>query len=348
MKVLFIGGTGVISSAVSELAVKKGIDLYLLNRGKRADLFPGGAKLIKGDIRDIENIRKVLADYSFDVVVDWVAYTPEHIKADVDLFKGKTAQYIFISSASVYQKPPSYYLIDESTPLCNPYWQYARDKIACELLLTEEYREKGFPVTIVRPSYTYGKTMIPFAFNSREHRWTLVDRMRKGKKIIVPGDGTSLWTLTHNTDFAKGFIGLIGNMHAIGHAFHITSDEVLTWDQVAKLIGKAAGVEPNIIHISSDFICTISPEQTGGLLGDKALSAVFDNSKIKRFVPGFTSTVPFSEGIKETIAWYESDPARCTVDEEFNKLADKIIAAYESGLNTASLVPPRHLSGGGR
>lgn len=335
MKVLFIGGTGTISSAVSELAVKKGIDLFLFNRGNREDLLPEGAKLIKGDIRDIENARKLLKDHSFDVVVDWAAYIPEHVKADLDLFKGKISQYIFISSASAYQKPPSHYLIDESTPLCNPYWQYSRDKIACEELLMQEYREKGFPVTIVRPSYTYGKTMIPFVFNSREHRWTLIDRMRKGKKIIVPGDGTSLWTLTHNTDFAKAFIGLIGNMQAIGHAFHITSDEVLTWDQIAKLIGKAAGVEPNIIHIPSDFIGAISPEHIGGLLGDKAVSLVFDNSKIKRFVPGFTATVPFSEGIKETIAWYESNPARCIVDEEFNKLADRIINAYESGLKTA-------------
>jgi nucleoside-diphosphate-sugar epimerase len=335
MKVLFIGGTGTISSAVSELAVKKGIDLFLFNRGNREDFFPAGAGLIKGDIRDIENTRRVLKDYSFDVVVDWVAFTPGHVKADTDLFKGKISQYIFISSASAYQKPPSHYLVNESTPLCNPCWQYARDKIACEQLLTEEYRENGFPVTIVRPSYTYGKTTIPFVFNSREHRWTLIERMRKGKKIIVPGDGTSLWTLTHNTDFAKGFIGLIGNMQAIGHAFHITSDEVLTWDQVAKLIGMAAGVEPNIIHIPTDFIGAVSPEHIGGLLGDKVVSVVFDNSKIKRFVPGFTATVPFSEGIKETIAWYKSNPARCTVDEEFDNLADRIINAYESGLKVA-------------
>lgn len=196
----------------------------------------------------------------------------------------------------------------------------------------EEYQQNRFPVTIVRPSYTYGKTMIPFIFNSRSHRWTLIDRMRKGKKIIVPGDGTSLWTLTHNTDFAKGFIGLIGNIQAIGHAFHITSDEVLTWNQIAQIIGNAVDAEPDIIHIPSDFIGTFSPEHLGGLLGDKAVSVVFDNSKIKRFVPDFTATVPFSEGIKESIKWYESDLARCAVDEEFNNIIDRIVAAYEKGL----------------
>ncbi|NSW92649.1 MAG: SDR family oxidoreductase [Firmicutes bacterium] len=337
MKVLFIGGTGTISAAVSELAVKKGIDLFLLNRGNREEFFPGGATLIKGDIRDIENTRKILKNYKFDVVVDWVAFTPDHIEADINLFRGKTGQYIFISSASAYQKPPTHYLVDESTPLANPYWQYARDKIACEQRLMEEYRKSGFPITIIRPSYTYGKTTIPYIFNSREHRWTLIDRLRKGKKIIVPGDGTSLWTLTHNTDFAKGFIGLIGNVQAIGHAFHITSDEVLTWDQVIKIIGKAAGAEPNIIHIPSEFIGAFSPEHIGGLLGDKAVSVVFDNSKIKRFVPGFTATVPFSEGIKESIEWYESNPDRCTVDEEFNNLADRIVAAYEKGLKEANM-----------
>lgn len=337
MKVLFIGGTGTISAAVSELAVKKGIDLFLLNRGNREEFFPEGATLIKGDIRDVENTCKILENYKFDVVVDWVAFTPDHIEADINLFRGKTGQYIFISSASAYQKPPTHYLVDESTPLANPYWQYARDKIACEQRLMEEYRKSGFPITIVRPSYTYGKTTIPFIFNSREHRWTLIDRLRKGKKIIVPGDGTSLWTLTHNTDFAKGFIGLIGNVQAIGHAFHITSDEVLTWDQVIKIIGKAASAEPNIIHIPSEFIGAFSPEHIGGLLGDKAVSVVFDNSKIKRFVPGFTATVLFSEGIKESIEWYESNPDRCTVDEEFNNLADRIVAAYEKGLKEANM-----------
>jgi len=335
MKALFIGGTGTISSAVSELAVKKGIDLYLLNRGNRSELIPKGAKSIIGDIRDIERAREILKDYKFDVVVDWVAFNVEHVKASIELFRDKTSQYIFISSASVYQKPPSHYLITESTPLVNPYWQYARDKIECENILMEEYANNNFPVTIVRPSYTYGKTMIPFIFNSRIRRWTIVDRMKKGKKIIVPGDGTSLWTLTHNTDFAKGFIGLMGNVQAIGHAFHITSDEVLTWDQIANIIGSAVGVKPEIIHIPSEFIGAFSPESIGGLLGDKSVSVVFDNSKIKRFVPGYQATVSFVEGIKESIEWYEADAGRREVDEEFNLLADKIINAYEKALELA-------------
>ncbi len=335
MKVLFIGGTGTISSAVSELAVMNGFDLYLLNRGTRNQLVPEGAKVIKGDIRDYETTKEVLKDHRFDVVVDWVAFTPDHVENDIRLFRGKTDQYIFISSASAYQRPQTHYLIDESTPLRNDYWQYSRDKIACEERLMQEYRESGFPVTIVRPSYTYGKTMIPFIFNSRVHRWTIVDRMRKGKKIIVPGDGTSLWVMTHNTDFARGFIGLVGNMQAIGHAFHITSDEVMTWDQIAYAIGKAAGAEPDIIHIPSDFISILSPESRGGLLGDKAVSVVFDNSKIKRFVPGYKAVKPFREGIKECIEWHESRPEMCTVDEEFDRLCDRIIEAYEKGIEYA-------------
>jgi len=333
VKALFIGGTGTISAAVSELAVKNGIDLYLLNRGNRSEFFPQGAKSIIGDIRDVEVVTKILYNYEFDVVVDWVAYTPDHIKTDIELFREKTNQYIFISSASAYQRPN--YLVTESTPLVNPYWQYSRDKIACEKLLMEEYANNNFPATIIRPSYTYGKTMLPFIFNSREHRWTIVDRIKKGKKIIIPGDGTSLWTLTHNTDFAKGFVGLMGNIQALGHAFHITSDEVLTWDQIAKIIGDAVGLEPEIVHIPSEFICAFSPEHIGGLLGDKAVSVVFDNSKIKRFVPGYYATVPFKEGIRDTIKWYEAELYRCEVDEKFNSLTDKIINSYQKALNMA-------------
>lgn len=329
MKVLFIGGTGIISEAVSKHVVEKGHELYLLNRGQRNEFVPEGAKHIEADIRDLDSARKALKDYSFDVVADWVAFIPEHVKADIELFRDKTKQYIFISSASAYQKPPSHYIVTESTPLKNPYWQYSRDKIACEDILMEEYRKNNFPVTIVRPSFTYGVTMIPAALNSWQHPWSLIDRMRKGKKIIVHGDGTSLWTMTHNTDFAVGFAGLIGNVQAIGHAFHITSDEVLTWDQIYRLIGNAAGVEPDLVHIPSDFISHYLPEAVGGLIGDKAVSVVFDNTKIKRFVPGFTARVPFSEGIKETVKWFEAHPQRCTVDEEWDSIMDKIVSAYK-------------------
>lgn len=329
MKVLFIGGTGIISEAVTKKAVGEGIDLYLLNRGQRAEFIPEGVKLIKADIRDSESAEKALKNHNFDVVVNWIAYVPEHVKTDIELFRDKTEQYIFISSASAYQKPLLNYIVTESTPLSNPYWEYSRDKIACEELLTNEYRATGFPATIVRPSTTYGITLIPSSINSNIHPWSLIDRMRKGKKIIVHGDGTSLWTMTHNTDFAKGFMGLLGNDRAIGHAFHITSDEVLNWDQIYTAIGKAAGVKPQLIHIPSDYIARFDPDAIGYLLGDKVVSAVFDNSKIKSFVPGFNATVPFVKGVTETIQWFEKHPERCTVDEEWNNVVDKIIGTYE-------------------
>ncbi len=332
MKVLFIGGTGLISEAVSKLVVEKGIELYLFNRGQRTDAIPQGAHVITGDIRDVITTKETLKDYQFDVVVDWVAYTPEQVKVDLDIFQGKTKQYIFISSASAYQKPPTHYIITESTPLYNPFWQYSRDKIACEELLMDAYRNSDFPITIIRPSFTYGNKMIPAAMNSWQNPWSLVDRMRKGKKIIVHGDGASIWTMTHNTDFAKGFVGLLDNPLAIGNAFHITSDEVLTWNQIYQFIGRAAGVEPNLIHIPSDFIIAKSPEDEGGLLGDKAVSGVFDNSKIKRFVPDYVATVPFSAGMKQTIAWFEANPHKCMIDEGWNSQMDGIIAAYEKGL----------------
>ena len=338
MKVLFIGGTGIISTAVSELAVKKGFELYLLNRGTRNEFAPKEAKLINSDIREPENTAKALKNHEFDVVVDWIAYVPEHIKADINLFKGKIGQYIFISSASAYQRPPENYIINETTPLSNPYWQYSRDKIACEEYLAEEYENNKFPYTIVRPSYTYSKITIPFIFNSKKHRWTLIDRIKKSKKIIVPGDGTSLFTLTHSKDFAKGFVGLIGNKNAIGHAFHITSDEVLTWNQIIDRIGDAAGTKPDIIHIPSEFISAFSVEHAGGLLGDKSVSVVFDNSKIKSYVPDFKATIPFSEGICQCVEWYESNPDMCSIDNEFNSLSGRIISAYQTGLKMAESI----------
>ncbi|MGA1980629.1 MAG: SDR family oxidoreductase [Sedimentisphaerales bacterium] len=325
MKVLFIGGTGIISAAVSKLAVEKGIELFLFNRGQHREFVPKGAKVIKGDAKD----KSLLLGKTFDVVVDWLAYVPKDVEADIRIFKGSVGQYIFISSASAYQKPPTHWLVTESTPLANPYWQYSRDKIACEDRLLNEYRGNGFPITIVRPSLTYGVTMIPAAINSWPKPWTIVDRMRKGEKIIIHGDGTSLWVMTHNTDFAKGFVGLIGNVQAIGHAFHITSDEVLTWNQIYQAIADAAGVRLNAVYIPSDFIAKIDPDHAGTLLGDKACSIVFDNSKIKRFVPDFAATVPFAQGVKRSIEWFEADPKRCVVDDEYNKFMDRLIAAYE-------------------
>jgi nucleoside-diphosphate-sugar epimerase len=335
MKALFVGGTGVISNAVSRLAVERGVELYLLNRGKAKEFIPEGAKEIVADFANKKVVADALKGLDFDVVVDWIAYTPEQVEADIALFKGRTGQYIFISSASAYQKLPTHHIITESTPLVNPFWQYSRDKAACEERLMREFRDNGFPITIVRPSLTYGVTMLPLVFTSSAHPWTVVDRMRKGKKIIVAGDGTSLWTITHNSDFAKGFVGLMGNAHAIGHPFHITSDEVLTWDQITLATGKAAGVIPDIIHIASDFLVSCKPDLKGNLIGDKAQSALFDNSKIKAFVPGYVATVPFAQGIKLSVQWFEADPGRCTIDDEFNTLCDKIIAGYETGLKAA-------------
>lgn len=334
MKVLFIGGTGLISQAVSRLAVQQGIDLTLLNRGQRNTLVPAGATVLQGDIRDVGRIRELLRGQYFDAIVNWIAFTPEQIQADIDLFADKTNQYIFISSASVYQKPPTQYIVTESTPLFNPYWKYSQDKIACESLLMDAYRNSDFPCTIVRPSYTYGDTMIPAGLNSWQHPWSLVDRMKKGQPIIVHGDGSALWTMTHNTDFAKGFVGLLGNHQAIGHPFHITSDEVLTWDQIYQIIGDAAGVRPQLVHIASDFIVSCSPENAGPLLGDKSRSQVYDNAKIKRMVPDYQATVSFAEGMRRTIAAFEAHSERCTVDPEWNQEMDAILAAYAgSGLN---------------
>lgn len=333
MKVLFIGGTGIISTAVSQLAVDKGIDLYLFNRGINEYFFPKGAKLLKGDINNFDKMKSLLADHQFDVVVDWIAFTPSDIERDIKLFKSNTKQFIFISSASVYQKPLEHYLITESTPAVNPYWQYSRDKIACEELLAKEFSLNGFPHTIVRPSFTYGVTLIPAIVGNTMKPMTLVNRIRSGKKVIVPGDGTSLWVMTHNTDFAKGFVGLMGKDETIGKTYHITSDEVLTWNQIINTIGEVAGAKPNIIHIPSDLINHYAPEIGEGLLGDKSTSVVFDNSKIKNLVPEFKCTVSYKEGITRSLNWIEKHEEYCDIDQKTNATIDKIISKYESAFD---------------
>ena len=329
MRVLFIGGTGIISTASTRLAVQRRIDLTLLNRGQHVADLPEGVHSVTADIDDPAAASRALGDQTFDAVVDWIAFTPAHVARDLALFRGRTRQYIFISSASAYQKPPGHYLITESTPLANPYWQYSRDKIACEEFLLKAYREESFPVTIVRPSLTYSETQIPLAINSWPKSFTIIDRMRRGKKVIVPGDGTSLWVITHNSDFAKGLVGLLGHRQAIGDAFHITSDEVMCWEQFYRLTAEAAGAELQLVRIPSDFMAACYPEKLGSLVGDKSVSVVFDNSKIKRYVPGFCATVPFSEGIRRTIAWFDADPARQQIDDAANARWDKLIAAWE-------------------
>jgi nucleoside-diphosphate-sugar epimerase len=331
MKILFIGGTGTISSACAELAIARGHELFLLNRSmSRKISVPEGAILLQGDFyTEEERITKLLEDHYFDVVVDYIAFHPNDIERDLRLFPGKTNQFVFISSASAYQKPVLNYRITEETPLENPYWEYSRNKIACENRLMQAYREQGFPVTIIRPSHTYGATDLPFGITSWQHPWTVVDRMKRGQKVIVPGDGTSLWVLTWSADFAKGLVGLLGNERAIGEAFQITSDEALGWNQIHLEAYHALGLEPNLIHIPSDLMAMYDPHALGSLIGDKANSVVFDNSKIKRFVPDYSCEVDWAEGIRRSLDWFDSHPEFQTVDHEMNSLWDQIIVSYE-------------------
>ncbi len=334
MKVLFIGGTGNISAACSRLAVENGIDLYHMNRGKVSTEIPTEVKTIRADIKDKKMVQEALGDGYFDVVVNFIAFAPDDVKQDIEIFSGRTGQYIFISSASVYQKVGGHPVITESTPLYNPYWDYSRDKIACEDILNDEYRKNGFPMTIVRPSLTYD-TVIPVAIGSWTD-YTIIDRMKKGQEVIIHGDGTSLWTITHSDDFAKAFVGLLGHQQAIGHAFHITSDELLNWNQIYEAVSQAAGADLNAVHIASDFICNVGDTigwewMRGNLLGDKAVSTIFDNTKIKRFVPGFEAKITFKEGIKKTVKWFEADPARMVIDEGNNSFIDTVLKAYRGG-----------------
>lgn len=339
MKILMIGGTGNISTAVSELLVRRGHDLYLYCKddGVHSKFTLPGATVHYGDVNDEPGVREYLKDKSFDAIVDWTIFYPHEAERDIRLFSGKTAQYIFISTASVYQRPSKTYRITEDLPLENPFWEYSRNKIACENLLMQEYREKGFPVTIVRPSLTYGNTIIPYVLVSWLKPWSLVDRIRKGKKVIVPGDGTSLWVITHNSDFAKGISGLMGEPQAVGEAFHITSDEVLTWDEILNEIGEAVGAEPRATHISSEFITAFMPDQLGNLLGDKITSVVFDNSKLKRLVPDFKATTPFRQGIGMTVDYLRSHPQWHVVDEEYEAALDRVIAAHEKGMSLSGV-----------
>jgi nucleoside-diphosphate-sugar epimerase len=324
LRVLFIGGTGVISSASTRLAVERGLDVTVLNRGSSSTRpLPDGAELVQADVRDPDSVRAALGDREFDAVVDWVAFTPEHVATDVDLFAGRTGQYVFISSASAYQTPPERLPVTESTPLRNPHWQYSRDKIACEDLLVRAYRDTGFPATVVRPSHTYDRTLIPL-----DGGWTAVERMRRGTEVVVHGDGTSLWTLTHHEDFARGFVPLLGHPRTLGEAFHITSDDVLTWDQIVRALATAAGVEPRIVHVPSDAIAAADPEWGAGLLGDKAHSMVFDTTKLRRVVPGFEATIPFEQGAREIVAWHDADPARRQVDARLDGVMDALVERF--------------------
>jgi len=325
LKILFIGGTGKISTAVSQQVLAQGHELYLLNRGRQSKN-PPGSRSLTADVNDLKAARAALRNQEFDVVVDWIGFTPEHVERDLALFRGRTRQFIFISSASVYQKPPAHYLITEATPLYNPFSDYSSNKIACEERLMRAYRAENFPVTIVRPSYTYNH-YFPVAVGGFGG-YTLADRLKRGKPIIVHGDGSSLWVMTHAEDFGRGFTGLLGNPQAIGHAFHITSDEVLTWNQIYQTIAEALGVEAKMVHIPSDFIARMAPACAGSLLGDKTWSVVFDNGKIKTFVPGFQAVIPFREGIRRAAAWFDADKKRREVDAATGRQMDEILKAY--------------------
>ena len=322
---MFIGGTGVISTACSQRAVELGIDLCVLNRGQSGAKrrLPAGVEVVQADIRDPASARGALGSREFDVVADFVAFTPEHVQTDIDLFRGRTGQYVFISSASAYQTPPARLPVFESTPLRNPVWPYSQAKIACEDLLTRAYRDEEFPATIVRPSHTYDRTSVPY-----DTGWTMIDRMRRGKEVVVHGDGTSLWVLTHSTDFAKAFVGLLGNPQAVGDNFHITSDEVLTWNQIHEILAAAAGVEPVIVHVTSDAILAADEHWGHGLLGDKAHSMTFDNSKVRSVVPGYVATIPFAHGAEEIVAWHDEDPARQAIDPDMDALLDRLVEAH--------------------
>ncbi|MCC6495556.1 MAG: SDR family oxidoreductase [Propionibacteriaceae bacterium] len=327
LRVLVLGGSGIISNGVVRHAAAIGHEVTVLNRGRNLEngrpSAPPEVHQLRADIRDRREVAEVLGRQDFDVVLTFLGFTPEQVQQDVDLFAGRTGQYIFISSASAYQTPPTRLPVTESTPLRNPYWQYSREKIACEDLLTAVYRDTGFPMTIVRPSHTYDPTMVPF-----DGGWTVVDRMLKGRPVIVPGDGTSLWTITHHTDFARALVGLFGHPQTLGEAVHITSDEAPTWNELYRTIGRAAGVEPVLLHLASDRIAAMDAELGAALLGDKANSMVFDNSKIRALVPGWRAQVPFARGAREIIAWHRSDPARQKIDSRMNDLFDQLAARH--------------------
>jgi len=324
LRVLFIGGSGVISSACSRAAVEAGLELFVLNRGTRTERpLPPGARRLQGDIREPGSVRQAIKDLEFDSVTDWVAFTPDQVRTDLELFGGRTGQYVFISSASAYQTPPARMPVTESTPLRNPFSQYSRDKIACEDLLVAAYRERGFPATIVRPSHTYDRTTVPF-----KGGWTVLGRMLAGQPVIVHGDGTSLWTLTHHDDFARAFVPLLGHPRTFGEAIHITSDDVLTWNQIADTLAAALGVTARVVHVPSDAIAAADPEWGAGLLGDKAHSMVFDNTKIRSLVPGWRAVIPFEHGAREIADWYLADPARQVTDAGLDAVMDTLGAAW--------------------
>ena len=330
MKVLLIGGTGTISSAITRLLVKKGYDTYILNRGSRNDTLPEGVKTISADINNEAEAAEKLSGMTFDVVCDFIGFVPSQLERDFRLFSGKTKQFMYISSASAYHKPVKDYRITEGTTLANPYWEYSRNKIACEEYLMKMYRENGFPVTIIRPSHTYDERSVPLGVHGDKGSWQVLKRMLDGKPVIIHGDGTSLWTITFNEDFAVAFVGLMGNPHAIGEAFHITSDESVTWNQIYKTIADALGVELKPYYVSSQMLQDLSNyDFEGSLIGDKSNTVVFDNSKVKAAVPEFKAVIRAEEGIRRCVENVLAHPELQVADEEFDAWCDKVIGKLE-------------------
>ena len=338
MKLLFLGGTGNISTACVELAVERGHDVTILNRGRSPSRLRAPVRAVVGERDDGGLLRRLAEGTRFDSVVDFLGYRPEQVETAIEAFTGRTSQYVFISTAAVYEKPVVHYVITEATPLRNPFWEYARQKIACEERLRRARQESAFPVTVVRPSYTYGPTWIPSGFGGQDY--TVVDRMRRGRPIVCHGDGTSLWVMTAASDFAVGLLGLLGNPRAVGESFHITSDEVLTWEAIYGVIARAAGAELKLVHVPSDLIASLYPERGGSLLGDKAWSVVFDNAKIRRFVPEFRARTTFAEGMARSIAWFDADPARRTVNDESVRRIERVIALSWGALAARPPDPP--------
>ncbi len=331
LKVLLIGGTGTISMAITRRLAAQGHQVFLFNRGSRTAELPENVITLRGDISNEAEAAAILNGMQFDAVGEFIGFTTEQVQRDVRLFSGKTRQYLYISSASAYQKPLSESVITESTPLCNPYWQYSRDKIACEAYLMQQYRENGFPVTIVRPSHTYDERSVPLGVHGKNGSWQVVQRILEGKPVIIHGDGTSLWTITHNSDFAKGYCGLVGNIHAIGQAYHITSDERVTWNQIYQCIADTLNVPLKACHIPSDFLAAISDyDFEGSLIGDKASTVIFDNTKIKRAVPEFRADIRADQGIRHTVQHLLAHPELQQTDPEFDTWCDRVITAFEA------------------
>lgn len=340
MKALFIGGTGTISTAiVRRLVEEMGWEVWLLNRGNRNSVLPKGVHQIIADINDEEKVLEAIKDLYFDCVCEFIGFTPDQVERDYRLFKGKTRQYIYTSSASAYHKPSASYIITEGTTLANPHWEYSRNKIACEEFLMKKYREEGFPVTIVRPSHTYDERSIPLGVHGNKGSWQVIKRMMEGKPVIIHGDGTSLWAMTFNKDFAVGYTALMGNRHAIGEAFQITGDEILTWNQIYQTIADALGVELKAYHVSSYFLAKAGAKKgydfEGGLIGDKAVSVVFDNSKLKKLAPTMTTTIPLHEGIRIALDYILAHPDECQKDDpEFDAWCDDVIGVLENAQNS--------------